>query len=297
MCARPTARGSSARRLAAGPVYDRVLKHGKTYRGSAKIFDKPHFAIYEPILANGEVIGILFVGKPRLAAAANKTAQVLRGAVRPTRSAGCARPCANSARPPKHREIAEQEAAEHRQEARDAQRRLRASQHDTQRRMDDERATQRRNSRPTSSNALARGLAKLSGRRSDRPPQRWLYRASSAQIRDDFNAAVARLRETIGSIVAATREVAGAAGEISGSTTDLAQRTEEQAASLEQTSAAMEEISATARKNAENAEHANQSARGASDIAERSGQVVATDRRRHGQDRGIVAQNLPTSLA
>jgi hypothetical protein len=54
-------------KLAAGPVHDRVLKHGKTYRGEAKIFDLPHFAIYEPILSKGEVIGILFVGTPRLA--------------------------------------------------------------------------------------------------------------------------------------------------------------------------------------------------------------------------------------
>ena len=56
-------------KLAAGPVYDRVLKEGKTYRGDANIFGQPHFAIYEPILSNGEIIGILFVGMPRVAAA------------------------------------------------------------------------------------------------------------------------------------------------------------------------------------------------------------------------------------
>jgi methyl-accepting chemotaxis protein len=32
-------------RLAAGAVHDRVLRDGKTYRGSATIFDAPHFAI------------------------------------------------------------------------------------------------------------------------------------------------------------------------------------------------------------------------------------------------------------
>ena len=258
-------------RLAAGPVHDRVLKAGKTYRGSATIFDKPHFAIYEPILADGEVIGILFVGKPRLATAGQQTTQV--AAARSSDEIGRMREAMRElGQAAKAREIAEQEAAEQRQEARDAQRRLRASQHDTQRRMDDERA---RNTQQQTDmvSALARGLAKLSGgdltaSLSDG------FTASSAQIRDDFNVAVARLRDAIGSIVAATREVAGTAGEISGSTTDLAQRTEEQAASLEQTSAAMEQISATARKNAENAEQANQSARGASDIAERSGQVV-----------------------
>src|SRR5262249_52309412 len=45
-----------------------------------------------------------------------------------------------------------------------------------------------------------------------------------AQIRDDFNAAGVKLQETIGSIVASTREVGNAAGEISVSTTDLSQR-------------------------------------------------------------------------
>ncbi len=258
-------------RLATGPVYDRVLKAGKTYRGSATIFDKPHFAIYEPILADGEVIGILFVGKPRLATAGQQATHV--SAARSSDEIGRMREAMRElGQAAKAREIAEQEAAEQRQEARDAQRRLRASQHDAQRRMDEERA---RNAQQQTDmvSALAHGLAKLSG--GDLTATlRDGFTASSVQIRDDFNVAVARLRDAIGSIVAATREVAGAAGEISGSTTDLAQRTEEQAASLEQTSAAMEQISATARKNAENAEHANQSARGARDIAERSGQVV-----------------------
>ena len=258
-------------RLAAGPVYDRVLKAGKTYRGSTTIFDKPHFAIYEPILAEGEVIGILFVGKPRLANAGQQATHV--SAARSLDEIGRMREAMRElGQAAKAREIAEQEAAEQRQEARDAQRRLRASQHDTQRRMDDERArnTQRQTDMVS---ALARGLAKLS--EGDLTASlRDGFTASSAQIRDDFNVAVTRLRDAIGSIVAATREVAGAAGEISGSTTDLAQRTEEQAASLEQTSAAMEQISATAKKNAENAEHANQSARGARNVAERSGQVV-----------------------
>jgi methyl-accepting chemotaxis protein len=258
-------------RLAAGPVHDRVLKEGKTYRGSAAIFDRPHFAIYEPILADDEVIGILFVGKPRLASAGQQTTEVsaARSLDEIGRMRRAMRELGQAARAS---EIAEQEAAEQRQEARDAQRRLRASQHDTQRRMDEERASNTKQQTDMVS-ALARGLAKLS--EGDLTASlRDGFTASSAQIRDDFNVAVARLRDAIGAIVAATREVAGAAGEISGSTSDLAQRTEEQAASLEQTSAAMEQISATARKNAENAEHATQSARGARDIAERSGRVV-----------------------
>jgi methyl-accepting chemotaxis protein len=95
------------------------------------------------------------------------------------------------------------------------------------------------------------------------------------QIKDDFNATIAKLRETIESIVTSTRDVTNASGEISSSTTDLSQRTEEQAASLEETSASMEEIAATVKKNAENAQQANESAAKARDVADRSGQVVA----------------------
>ncbi len=95
------------------------------------------------------------------------------------------------------------------------------------------------------------------------------------KLRDDFNATIAKLRETIESIVGSTREVTNASAEISTSTTDLSQRTEEQAASLEQTSASMEEIAATVKKNAENAQAANSSTGKARDVADRGGEVVA----------------------
>jgi methyl-accepting chemotaxis protein len=94
------------------------------------------------------------------------------------------------------------------------------------------------------------------------------------QIKDDFNAAIAGLQDTIDSIASSTREVANAAAEISTSTTDLAQRTEVQASSLEETSASMQEISATVKTNAENAHQANESARRARDVADRGGHVV-----------------------
>jgi methyl-accepting chemotaxis protein len=101
------------------------------------------------------------------------------------------------------------------------------------------------------------------------------FSGAYTQIRDDFNAAVGKLQDTIAAIAHAVREVTNASSEISASTTDLSQRTEEQAASLEETSASMEEISATVKKNAENAQAANQSASGTRDVADRGGQVVA----------------------
>jgi methyl-accepting chemotaxis protein len=122
--------------------------------------------------------------------------------------------------------------------------------------------------------ALAAGLAKVSEgdltvSLNDGFPE--AYR----QIADDFNMAVARLRETIEAIAVATREVTNASAEISTSTTDLSQRTEEQAASLEETSASMEQISATVKLNAENAKQANLSAGGTCEVADRGGAVVA----------------------
>jgi methyl-accepting chemotaxis protein len=95
------------------------------------------------------------------------------------------------------------------------------------------------------------------------------------QIKDDFNTAMTKINETIGSIAASTREVANAAAEISTSTTDLSQRTEEQGASLAETTASMEQISITVKKNAESAQQANQSASGTREVADRGGQVVA----------------------
>jgi methyl-accepting chemotaxis protein len=95
------------------------------------------------------------------------------------------------------------------------------------------------------------------------------------KIKDDFNATVARLQDTVRSIAQIAREVSTATAEISTSTTDLSQRTEEQAAGLEETSASMEELAATVKKNAESARAANESATGTREVADRGGQVVA----------------------
>ncbi|MCC6949333.1 MAG: HAMP domain-containing protein [Bradyrhizobiaceae bacterium] len=94
------------------------------------------------------------------------------------------------------------------------------------------------------------------------------------QIKEDFNATVDQLRETVRAIALSTREVANTSAEISASTTDLSQRTEEQAASLEQTSASMEEMSAIVKKNAENAQEANQFATATRKIADQGGEIV-----------------------
>ena len=49
--------------LAPGPVFDAVLRQGRTYRGKADILGTPYFTVYEPLKdAQGGVVGILYVG-------------------------------------------------------------------------------------------------------------------------------------------------------------------------------------------------------------------------------------------
>ena len=100
------------------------------------------------------------------------------------------------------------------------------------------------------------------------------YRGAFAVLKDNANATVQRLSDTMSQVQAAAREVSNASQEISTATTDLSQRTEEQAASLEQTSASMAVISETVRKNAENADQANRVTSTTSEAADRGGAVV-----------------------
>ncbi len=51
--------------LAPGPAYDAVIKEGKPYRGMTTILGQRYFAAYDPIRdATGSVVGIVYVGIP-----------------------------------------------------------------------------------------------------------------------------------------------------------------------------------------------------------------------------------------
>ncbi len=63
-----------------------------------------------------------------------------------------------------------------------------------------------------------------------------------AQIRDDFNEAIDKLKTTIVAVVGSTGAIQTGATEISAASDDLSRRTEQQAASLEQTAATLTEI-------------------------------------------------------
>ncbi|WP_051955659.1 methyl-accepting chemotaxis protein [Beijerinckia mobilis] len=82
------------------------------------------------------------------------------------------------------------------------------------------------------------------------------FSASYVQIRDDFNEAANKLRQTMCAIVASAQTIRSGTNEISTASDDLSRRTEQQAASLEQTAAALDTITTTVKKSAEGADHA-----------------------------------------
>ncbi len=93
-------------------------------------------------------------------------------------------------------------------------------------------------------------------------------------LRQDFNGAVEKLRDTMRVISSSTSTIRSGTDEISTAADDLSKRTEQQAASLEETAAALDEITATVRKTAQGANHARDVVGQAKDDAEQSGKVV-----------------------
>jgi methyl-accepting chemotaxis protein len=106
------------------------------------------------------------------------------------------------------------------------------------------------------------------------------YRMSSdvpeeyAQLRADFNAAMAQLQQTVGAIMTSSGTLGGGAQEISSAADDLSRRTEQQAASLEETAAALDEVTSTVQRSAEGAQRANATASEAKADAVRSGDIM-----------------------
>ncbi len=94
------------------------------------------------------------------------------------------------------------------------------------------------------------------------------------KLKDDFNSAVERLRQTMTVVAETAREIKSGTGEITQASDDLSRRTEQQAASLEETAAALDQITATVRKSAEGANHARKVVAAADEDAKKSASVV-----------------------
>ena len=99
--------------------------------------------------------------------------------------------------------------------------------------------------------------------------------------RDEFSpllAALSDMQTALSRVVSDVRRnsdsVATASAQIAQGNQDLSQRTEQQASALQQTAATMDQLGATVRNNADNSRQANQLASGASEVAQRGGEVV-----------------------
>jgi methyl-accepting chemotaxis protein len=96
-----------------------------------------------------------------------------------------------------------------------------------------------------------------------------------ALIAAGFNGFVAKIQDVLVQVRESAGSVAAASVEISRGNMDLSGRTEQQAGALEETAASMEELTSTVKQNADNARQANQLALSASETAQRGGAVVA----------------------
>ncbi|WP_332697302.1 methyl-accepting chemotaxis protein [Bosea sp. (in: a-proteobacteria)] len=100
------------------------------------------------------------------------------------------------------------------------------------------------------------------------------FSAEYAKLKQDFNAAIAHLEETMRQIATNTESMKAGAGEISQAADDLASRTEQQASSVEETATALDQLTATVRQTAEGARQASQATTQVKGEAEQSGQIV-----------------------
>ncbi len=213
-------------KLAVGPAYERVLKQGKSYRGETMILGKPFLAVYEPVITDGKVVGILFAGvEDQTAGAAahggqtmSQTLEALRGVVAAQAVAG-------------------EDAHLARQEFEDERRLAEAQQHTTAR------------AQAAAVSALSTGLQALAAGDLTREVRDALT-ADYESLRANYNEAVSGLRQLMLSVQRNMKEVDEGANAIRGAAGKLAHRTEQQAAALEESAAQLDSLTKTVRETA-----------------------------------------------
>lgn len=274
--------------LARGPVYDAVLTNGQPYRGEADILGRPFFVAYDPIKnANGEVIGILYVGIPQAefmksVTDTRNTLMIIGAAVTLFATLLCLLATRRLLKPLEglgafmHRlagghtdietpwtarkdDIGQMaQAVERFRVAALDRERLAAEAQQTRAATEAERAAVAADKAREAADdqtlikVLAEGLAALAR-------GELTYRiatpvaAKAERLKEDFNAAAATLSRALGAVASAVDEMQTGASEITSAADDLSHRTEQQAAALEQTAAALDQITATVRSTAERA--------------------------------------------
>jgi methyl-accepting chemotaxis protein len=223
-------------KLAAGPAYQRVLTEGLSYRGETVILGEPYFALYEPVLVNGDIVGVLFVGvKKTEAASAPPAVKAFEAGLEALRTV--IRGQVETA----------QEAVLMRQNYEDGRRKL----------VSERNAAAERQAIAVA--ALANAMDRLAkGELAFRLEER--LAEDYEPLRADFNGAIGQLQDTMRAVLRNTQDVGNGSDEIRRACDDLARRTEQQAATLEETAAALDEITATVRKTAAGAQTARDAA-------------------------------------
>ncbi len=93
-------------------------------------------------------------------------------------------------------------------------------------------------------------------------------------LRNNFNAAIAQLAETLRTVSQTASSIDGGTQELSASANDLSKRTEQQAAALEETAAALDEITSNVSSSAKRTDEARTKAEQANESARRSGTIM-----------------------
>jgi len=297
--------------LAPGPVHDAVLGRGEPYRGRADILGRPYFVAYDPIKdSGGAVIGVLYVGVPEadfLASVKSALASLLAvGLMAALITSGVCLAISRRMFAPLsalcHRlealqkgqvevdapwasrgddigqisraVLAFRDAAVQKRDAEAQSLAMRAAAEQERQAAADQQAAIAAEDAVVVT-ALGAGLAALAkGDLAHRIDAAFAPR--SHQLKEDYNAALTALAETMAEIASSAVAVRQGAATASDAVDDLSRRTEQQAASLEETAAALDQMTTAVRRTAEGAQ-------GAADITE-------TARRGAGEREAMVRQ-------
>lgn len=246
----PNGQRAVGTRLAPGPAHQALFTRKVAYRGEAQILGQDYYSYYEPLLAAGEVIGVLYVG-------VLKTDTTTQNRMPASFAGGLAllgrlneAAAADTLAAVEQRQSYEDQ----RRIAEDEQRRAAAAQGEAL-------------------HALSEGLAAMAnGRLGHRVTTR--LAAAFEGVRADLNQAFETFSQAMQAIQAGANEVSGGAREIMQASEDLSQRTERQAATLEQTAAALNEINGSVQSTAAFVTQTQGLATGARGHADQSGQVL-----------------------
>lgn len=236
--------------LAPGEVYNSLFNKRISYRGEAAILNESYIVLYEPIISNSEVIGILFVGskkseiekKSRLTQKSIDLVNLVRDTLK-----------------------IQGEAIY--DTLRESQR------HEDDRRLQDDERHMHALLQAQALTILSGALEQLS--RGNLTFQIENTLASEYQIlRDHFNKAFLHLLTTMQAVSKNMNDVGRSTNEISQASHDLARRTEQQAATLEQAAAALDQITSSIKSTSIDVDKAQNIVSTATIDAQRTGEVL-----------------------